>query len=487
MHIQPFSLRLLLLSSLVSAPVLAQTAQQAAPLKLVQTFRLPDTIRGHFDHLIVDLKTNRLFLTAEDAKCVPVFNIESGKLIHTIEGFGRPHALLYRQDINRLFVTDGGDGDLKVFDGTSYQPLGKVPLLKDADSIGYDPSTKYLYIDNGGGDVGASYSMLTSVDTSASRKVHDLKIDGDTLEAMALDPYRSQLYVNNKAKNEITVVNRWQGKIIANWPVTLGKTNVALAFDEPNSRLFVACRSGQLVVFDANTGKELQALPITKGVDDLAYDGPSKRLYAAADGAVDVYQQVDADRYKLLGNVPSGPLGRTARLVPELSRYFVSVPQHDSTPASVLVYETVGVPVFKAKQDQVAYEVHAPAAEGLVRSTLSNHPAIRKIGLHAVQPGQKDSVIIANGNATRIGIKSTDGDFDAVKSGKIYCANKDKGGFYNMKMPMFDAAGRRIGMLMMEIPYTSAADDAAATQMADNIRSEMEKQIPDLASLFADK
>ena len=72
---------------------------------------------------------------------------------------------------------------------------------------------------------------------------------------------------------------------------------------------FVACRSGQVVVFDTNTGKELQALEIVKGVDDLTFDIASKRLYAAGDGAVSVYQAADADHYTLLGNAPNGTGG----------------------------------------------------------------------------------------------------------------------------------------------------------------------------------
>ncbi len=475
-----------LLSIGLASAVFAQSPAKegGAPLKLVQTFELPGAVKGHFDHLIADLKGNRLFLTPEDYKAVLVLDLSSGKVIHTITGIGKPHAILYREDLNRIFVTDGVDGDLKIFDGTSYQPLGKVALLKDADSIGYDASTKHLFIDNGGGDVGATFSMLTTVDTNTSQKIADMKIDGDTLEAMALDAYRARLYVNNKAKNEVTVVDRWQRKIMAQWPVTKGKTNVAMALDEPNSRLFVACRSGDLVVFDTNTGKELQTLPITKGVDDLVYDVASKRLYAAADGAVSVYQQSDADHYSLLGNIPSGPAGRTARLVPELSRYFVSVPAHDDKPAAVLVFDTVGAKAAKPAHDQVAYEVHAPAAQKLVRSTLSGHPTLRKLGLHAIAPGQTASVIIANGNATRRGIKTTDGDFEAVKSGKTSCVRKDNGSFYNMKMPMFDAAGKRIGILVMEIPYTSAKDDEEAIRMAESIRGQMAKQIPDLDSLF---
>jgi hypothetical protein len=103
--------------------------------------------------------------------------------------------------------------------------------------------------------------------------------------------------------------------------------------------LFVACRSGDVVVMDTQTGKELSTFPITKGVDDMVYDAASKRIYSASDGSVDVYQQTDPDSYKLLAKVPTAPLAKTARLVPEIGRYFVAVPQRGTTNASILVYK----------------------------------------------------------------------------------------------------------------------------------------------------
>ena len=414
----------------VSTAAFAQTSSTgAAPLKLVQTFTLPANVKGHFDHLAVDLKNNRLFATPEDFHAVLVLDLNSGKLLHTITGIEKPHAVLYRPDVDQIYVTDGVAGDLKIFNGNTYELLKRVPLLKDADSIGFDISTKDLYIDNGGGDVGQNYSMLSSVDTTAETKKHDLKIEGDTLEAMVLDAYRPRLYVNNKAKNQITVVDRWKGEVVASWPVTLGQVNVAMALDEPHQRLFTACRSGQIVVFDSNTGKELQALPITKGVDDLTYDPGSRRLYAAGDGAVTAYEQIDADHYRLLYNTLTGPLGRTARLVPEINRYFVAVPSHDSAPAAILSFEVVGTTPATPRHDTVAYTVHAGRAEALVRATLSAHPELRKMGLHAVQPGETDSVIIANGNTTRVGIKTSESDFEAVKAGTTYSKKIDDGSF----------------------------------------------------------
>jgi len=315
--------------------------QDAPPLKLAQTLTLPANVKGQFDHFGVDLKGDRLFATPEGSKSVLVFELKSGKPIHTIAGIGKPHAVLYREDLDRIYVTDGDNGDVKIFDGKTYALLSSVKLLEDADSIGYDPKTKYLYIDNGGGDVHQTYSMLSVVDTTAGKKLADIKIDGETLEAMALESSTPRLYVNNKAKNQVDVVDRDKRAIVASWPVTKCKTNVAMALDESNHRLFVACRTGNMVVLDTQSGKEITALPITKGVDDIIYDPASKRVYAACDGNVDVYQQSGPDEYKLLAQIPTGPMARTARLVPELKRYFVAQPLHGTEPAKILVFDVL--------------------------------------------------------------------------------------------------------------------------------------------------
>jgi DNA-binding beta-propeller fold protein YncE len=314
-------------------------AQESAPLKLVQTFKLPVDVKGNFDHFAIDLAGNRLFATPEAYKAVLVFDLKTGKLIHKITGIEKPHAILYREDLKRLYVTDGDAGDVKIVDSDSYAILSSVKLLEDSDSIGYDAVTKYLYIDNGGGDVHQTYSMLSVVNTTAGKKVADIKVDGDTLEAMVLEKSSNRIFLNNKAKSQVDVIDREKRTLITSWPITLAKTNVAMAYDEANHRLFVACRSGGIVVLDTQSGKEITVLAITKGVDDLVFDPASKRLYASCDGDASVYEQTSPDKYKLLGKVPTGPLARTALLVPQLSRYFVAVPQHGTSNAEIQVFE----------------------------------------------------------------------------------------------------------------------------------------------------
>jgi hypothetical protein len=82
--------------------------------------------------------------------------------------------------------------------------------------------------------------LLSTVDTSSDSKVSEIRIQGETLEAMTLDVFRPRMYVNNKARNQIEVVDRWKGEVIASWPVKMCKDNVAMGLDEQRQR----CSSG---------------------------------------------------------------------------------------------------------------------------------------------------------------------------------------------------------------------------------------------------
>lgn len=99
-------------------------------------FRRPS--QGTLITSVLILRETGKFATPEDSKAVLVFDLAEGKLLQRIEGIERPHAVWYREDTDRLYVTDGGDGSVKVYDANNYKLLDRIVLLKDADSIGYD-------------------------------------------------------------------------------------------------------------------------------------------------------------------------------------------------------------------------------------------------------------------------------------------------------------------------------------------------------------
>jgi hypothetical protein len=136
---------------------------------------------------------------------------------------------------------------------------------------------------------------------------------------------------------------------------------------------------------------------------------------------------------------------------PPLNRYFVAVPQHESQNASIVEIEAVRVPAFKPA-----------AAEDLLLATLSAHAYVRKMGLHPIPPGENESVIIANGNASRIGMRSAvlqreDADVRHIGS---------------------------VGIFLTETPYTSAKNQQEAVRLAEGLRKGVSLEIPNSEVLF---
>ncbi|HXM20692.1 MAG TPA: hypothetical protein VN948_05455 [Terriglobales bacterium] len=176
--------------------------QKTSPLELTHRFKLPGSIKGHFDHFAVDAKHTRLFATAVDDKAVVVFDFVKGEVVQRVTPVDVPRAVLYRADLNKIYVSDGG-GALRVFDATNFHLLNTIELLVDADPITYDPASKQLFVVNGGEAAHHTYSEITIIDTTEVTKGKDIKVEGEELEGMAVESSGARLFVNNRAKNQI--------------------------------------------------------------------------------------------------------------------------------------------------------------------------------------------------------------------------------------------------------------------------------------------
>jgi DNA-binding beta-propeller fold protein YncE len=318
-------------------------AQDKAPLRLVQTITVPGVRK--WDHFGVDLKGNRLFAASEEEPAVEVFDLRTNQHLQSLTEFKEPHNVLPFPELNKIFVVDGEASEVKILDDDSYKLVGRTELTIDADPVVYDPSSKYLYVVNGGRAAKTPTCLISIVDTTTGKKVADMKLDTNRLESMAIEKSGPRLFVNMTGINSIGVVDREKRAVIQTWPITAGKDNVPLQYDEATHRLFLATRKpSKLVVVNADNGKEVTSLDVADYVDDLAYDAAHHRLYipgGGGDGAVSVVEQRGADNYQVVATVPTKPGAKTARLVPELNKYYVGVPQKDNQPAQILVFDVV--------------------------------------------------------------------------------------------------------------------------------------------------
>jgi DNA-binding beta-propeller fold protein YncE len=320
----------------------AQQETTPAPLKLIQTIPIPGLKDGDFDHFAVDLAGHRLFLTAEKNSAVQVFDLNTNKLIHTITGLDEPHSMLYLPDLKKLFVIDGGAAEVRMYDSGSYKYLGGIKLKDDCDSMTYDPATKYLYVVNGGRGAHEPYSLISIIDTTTAKKISDIKIETDSVEALAFEKAGPRLFVNMTGLNSVGVFDREKHTLLATWSIAQeAQHNGPLAFDEANHRLFIAAtaKPEKFVVLDSDSGRVVSTLPSVGLADDLAYDSGSKRIYIAGSDFIYVFQQKDPDHYEQIGRIPGGFRAKTAILVPQLNRYYLAVPHHAGKEAEVRVYE----------------------------------------------------------------------------------------------------------------------------------------------------
>jgi len=333
--------KLLSILGLVSFCAFSSSAQVNPPLKLAQTINVPGARK--WDHFGVDVKGNRLFVASEEEPAVEVFNLKTGEHIRSLTDFKEPHNVLPFPELKKIFVVDGEASEVKILDYDSYRLIGRTELTIDADPVVYDPSSKYLYVVNGGREAHTPSCLISIVDTATGKKLADIKLETNRLESMAIEKSGSRLFVNMTGINSIGVVDREKRAVIQTWPITSGKENVPLQFDESAHRLFLATRKpSKLVVVNSDNGQEVTSLDVADYVDDLAYDAAHHRLYVpggGGTGAVTVVAQRGADKYEVVATVPTKPGAKTARFVPELNKYYVGVPAKDGQPAQILVFD----------------------------------------------------------------------------------------------------------------------------------------------------
>ena len=118
-------------------------------LSLVETIPLPGD--GYMDHLTVDVKGQRVFISGEAAKSLISVDLRAGKVIHETKGLSAmPKKPFYLPDTNEIWL-NMTDSSVVVVSGTTYEVIKTIKLSgyadpnRGADNGAYDPATHMLY------------------------------------------------------------------------------------------------------------------------------------------------------------------------------------------------------------------------------------------------------------------------------------------------------------------------------------------------------
>jgi hypothetical protein len=304
-----------------------------APLKLVQTIELQGKA-GKLDHLVVDSKSQRLFLANRANNTLDIVDLKAGKLVKQMTGQAGAQGVSYAPDLDQIIVALGTGGFCNIFDGKTYKLLKTIKFTDDADNVRYNPLTQRIYVAH-------AENALGVIDAKTFELKADIKLPGSA-EAFQLLPARSRLFLNTPSTNEVVVIDSDKNEIVSKYALKMAGANQCLAIDEPNHRLFVGCRKEPMVVImDLESGKEIAKVAIPADIDDLFFDAKRKRLYASCgEGFLAVIRQIDADHYEALPKIATVRDARTSFFDADTGRLYLGVPrQQGKNGPEIRVYQ----------------------------------------------------------------------------------------------------------------------------------------------------
>jgi DNA-binding beta-propeller fold protein YncE len=315
--------------------VLAAFSSHAAdPLKLERTIPLPG-VEGRIDHMAVDVLHRRLFVAALGNNTVEVLDLDGGKRIRSITGLHEPQGIAYVPAPSLVYVANGEDGKLKVFDGVSFELRQTIDFSGDADNVRYDPDARQIYVGYGSGALGI-------VDLLTRRKVGDVALAGHP-ESFQLEQSGTRIFINVPTAGHVAIVDRRARSLTLKWPLPGKQANFPMALNEAGHRLFIGCREPpHVAVFDTNTGKIVATFECVDDTDDLFYDAALKRLYiSGGEGFITVIQEQDGNTYHPLARIATASGARTSLFVPALKRLYLAVPHRGKQGAEIRVYQAL--------------------------------------------------------------------------------------------------------------------------------------------------
>ncbi len=351
------ALQLLVMSGLAFGQPAPQSPR---PPLLTFAGRIPlPGIDARIDHTSIDLTGQRLFSSGFGNNTLVVIDLKTNKVAKEVKSLNHPQNSYYVPSVNRLFVSNQGDGTVKIFDGTTFVLQKTVQLSSDADNIRYDARRRHVLVDYGGekflnGKVQARQGVKdggVAVLDPDGNKVGVIPTSGHP-ESLQLEQKGHRIFINSPDDHYVVVADLDTNKVLARWS-NPGCENYPMALDEDHHRIFVFCRNspGYISVIDTEGGKQVTKIPATpeSSSDDMFYDPGKSRLYVlssmqnlpGAPGIIEVIQPRDADHYERIASYASGPGGRDGLLAPELGKLFVSsVRQPTGQGGEYLVYET---------------------------------------------------------------------------------------------------------------------------------------------------
>jgi DNA-binding beta-propeller fold protein YncE len=232
-----------------------------------------------------------------------VFNTDTQQAVRTLDDSAGANGVVFVPDADRAYITNM-DGSLTVVRLSDLKTLKRLPVTDaNLNSAVYEPISRRVIVASGRR---ANQSTLYILDPKQDRVVGERNVDIKKIDPL-LVLGDGNLLLPMRDEGKVIRLNGKTLETLASYSFPGCVQPSALASDNANRRLFVACRGKApiLTIADLDSGAPIASLPITPAVNALAWDSAQRRLLIPSGNAgnLSVVQQDDADHYRMLGYV----------------------------------------------------------------------------------------------------------------------------------------------------------------------------------------
>jgi YVTN family beta-propeller protein len=309
-------------------------AVESAPLTLQAKIPLGD-VRGRIDHLAIDHARQRLFVAELGNNSLSVVDLKGQKVLHRIAGLNEPQGVAYVSGVDSIFVSNGGDGSIRIFSGDDLSPRGRVDLGDDADNLRVDQINNLVLAGFGSGG-------LAVIDARSRAKLVEIGLKGHP-EGFELEPSSKRVFVNVPDVHEIAVLDRILNRQTETWKFTVATGNFSMAVRQKEPELLtVFRRPPRLAAINTRDGNASATVPTCGDPDDIFVDEGRDRAYVSCgEGFIDVFQLAGVSASRI-AHIATAAGARTAFYDPELDRFYLGVRATSHSSAAIWLYKPQG-------------------------------------------------------------------------------------------------------------------------------------------------
>jgi DNA-binding beta-propeller fold protein YncE len=305
----------------------------ACPTQAQQFYHLESAVAlksgaPEWDYVTLDPNRGYLFI-GRRGDGVTVYDVKAKKVVRTIDKSEDANAITLVPEFDRGYTTNG-DGTTTAFQLSTLKTIDRIKFGEDADSGFYDPVTKQIAFTMG------DSKAIAFVDAKTGSVVGKLPMESKKLDGTVPDG-EGNLFMALRDRNAVAKINVTARTMTVEWKTTGCDEPTGIAFDRANKRIFVGCRgkSPVLAVLDSDSGKVIATLEIGRGNDGVIYDPATRKIYTSngVDANLVIYDQVDADTYKLAEATTTRPYARTMALDPKTKKIYSVTAEGTADPA----------------------------------------------------------------------------------------------------------------------------------------------------------